>query len=109
MLSLLIDGLATVWKDNFLRACEAIGGYLSPRYSTFINQLKEFFQNIDEKVDALQRLTNIMQKNNLIEAHNVDFLLLLQKAEIDPVTSQDIVVDYYCKFLNKDILAKLWK
>ena len=109
MLSLLTDGPAATWKDNFLRACEVAGEYLFPRYSVFISRLKESFWNIDEKVDALQRLTNIMQKNNSIEAHNVNFMLLLQKAEIDATASQDIVVDYYCKSLNKDILAKLWE
>ena len=50
-----------------------------------------------------------MQKNNSIEAHNVNFMLLLQKAEIDATASQDIVVDYYCKSLNENILAKLWE
>ena len=57
----------------------------------------------------LQRLTNITQKNNLIEAHNINFMLLPQKAEIDVTASEDIVVDYYCKSLNENILAKLWE
>jgi hypothetical protein len=71
ILSLMMEGTAAIWRDNFLCSTEdETETYAFPNYRNFIQLLEHNFQSTDEKAEALYQLGRITQGSHLIQDHN---------------------------------------
>jgi hypothetical protein len=81
ILSLMTEGMAAIWRDNFLRSSEnELEVYDFPTYRNFILLLENNFQSTDEKAEALYQLSKITQGTHSIQDHNAIFSLLVHQS-----------------------------
>jgi hypothetical protein len=110
ILSLMTEGTAAIWRDNFLRSTEnKLETYDFPTYWNFIQLLENDFQSTDEKAKALYQLGKITQGTHLIQDHNARFSLLVHQSELNDEGSEQILINYYQKSLNYDLLQEVWR
>jgi hypothetical protein len=110
ILSLMTEGVAAVWRDNFLRASEnELEVYDFPTYQAFVRLLNDNFQDTDEKADALYKIGRITQDGHSIQDHNARFSLLVSQSGLDDEDNESILINYYQKSLNYDLLQEVWR
>jgi hypothetical protein len=105
----LLDGNAITWKEQFLNQCNKDQGFQLGTYDNFIENLRNDFKDVDAKADALYRLGEIHQGSNTIKTHNATFNLLISQSGLDTTANEQVLVDYYCRSLKKEILEKCWE
>jgi hypothetical protein len=110
ILSLMTEGTAAIWRDNFLRSTEdETETYAFPNYRNFIQLLENNFQSTDEKAEALYQLGRITQGSHSIQDHNAKFSLLCHQSELTDDGSEQVLINYYQKSLNYDLLQEVWR
>ena len=110
ILSLMTEGVAAVWRDNFLRSAEnELEVYDFPTYRNFVQLLERNFQNTDEKEEALHQLGKITQGSHSIQDHNAKFSLLCHQSDLADENSEQVLINYYKKSLNYDLLQEVWR
>jgi hypothetical protein len=110
ILVLMKEKTAAVWRDTFLgKAQTATGTYIFPTYACFLQILKDNFKDVDSSANALYQLKSVQQGGNSIEAHNAKFHLLVIESNLDINDNQTVLVDYYQRSLDKNILKDVWK
>jgi hypothetical protein len=110
ILSLMTEGTAAIWRDNFLRASEnELEVYDFPTYRNFILLLENNFQDTDEKAEALHQIGTITQGLRSIQDHNARFSLLVHQSGLTDAENEQILVNYYQRSLNYDLLQDVWR
>jgi hypothetical protein len=98
ILSLMTEGTAAIWRDNFLRSSEnELETYDFPTYRNFILLLKDNFQSTNEKAEALYQLGRITQGTHSIQDHNAKFSLLVHQSELTNEGNEQILINYCTK------------
>jgi hypothetical protein len=109
VLSHMDQGTAGTWRRNFLKThTTTFGTFDFPTFNAFLQLLETNFKNTDAAAYALRRLNTIQQGNTSIEAHNAQFALLVAQTELNVVNNNTVLVSYYKKSLNPDILTAIW-
>jgi hypothetical protein len=110
ILSLMTEGTAAIWRDNFLHASEnELEVYDFPTYRNFILLLESNFQDTDEKAEALHQIGTIKQGICSLQDHNARFSLLVHQSGLTDVENEQILVNYYQKSLNYNLLQDVWR
>jgi hypothetical protein len=110
ILSLMTEGTAAIWRDNFLRPSEnELEVYDFPTNRNFVLLLKNNFQDTDEKAEALHQISRITQGTHSIQDHNARFSLLVHQSGLTDQENEQILINYYQKSLNYDLLQEVWK
>jgi len=101
---------AQAWKQQFIQSrTDARGKIYLGTYEEFLELLRKDFKDIDAKADALNDLGRIQQGSTTIEDHNSKFKLLIAKSGLSAALNGQVLVDYYCRSLEDDILEKCWQ
>jgi hypothetical protein len=109
VLSHIDQGTAGTWRRNFLKThTTAFGTFDFPTFNQFVKLLEANFKNTDEPAHALRKLNVIQQGTTTIEAHNAQFSLLVAQTELNVVNNNTILVSYYKKSINTEILTAIW-
>jgi hypothetical protein len=105
-----MEGTVAIWRDNFLCSTEnELETYDFPTYRVFIQLLENNFQSTDEKAEALYQLGRITQETHSIQDHNARFSLLVHQSELTDEGSEQVLINYYQKSLNYDLLQEVWR
>ena len=91
-------GDAKRWKEQYLKsrkdAVDATHPFcLAPnnRYEDFEDELRKSFKDPYRKENALLVLQKICQGKRTIDQHNIDFKLLVDKAQLDPLMNAEVL------------------
>jgi hypothetical protein len=110
ILSLMTEGTVAIWRDNFLRSSEnefEVYDFLT--YRNFILLLENNFQSTDEKAEAHHQLSTITQGTHSIQDHNARFSLLVHQSGLTDKENEQILLNYYQRSLNYDLLQEVWR
>ena len=100
-LSLMKDGVARTWKEQYLRSREG-EQYLAEQnlWDNFANRLKTSFTDPGNRTNAMRSLKNICQGNGSIDELNTRFRLLISKAGLDITQNAALLVQMYEDAIN---------
>jgi hypothetical protein len=84
------------------------GEYTFPSITALYQGLENDFKSINDKEDALEKLTKVKQEHRSIADHNAHFMLLISRSELDPDENNTVLIKYYQKSLNPDLLTAVW-
>jgi hypothetical protein len=109
VLSLINGGTALLWKEQLLRKMiNDQGEYVFPNITALYQGLENDFKSIDDKEDALEKLTKAKQGTRSIADHNAYFMLLISRSELDSDENNTVLIKYYQKSLDPDLLTAIW-
>ncbi len=106
-LSLMKEGVACTWKEQYLRSCEN-QQYLTDHdlWTSFTNALKTSFADPSNKTTAMRQLKSIRQQNGSVDELNTRFRLLILKAGLDMVQNAALLVQMYEDALSPRLMER---
>src|SRR6266540_689708 len=107
-LSLMKEGVARTWKEQYLRSRKH-EQYLADHnlWTSFATALKTSFANPSNKVTAMRQLKQIRQQNGSVDELNTRFRLLISKAGLDIVQNAALLVQMYEDALSPRLFQTL--
>jgi hypothetical protein len=109
VLSLINGGTALLWKEQLLRRLvNDQGDYTFPNINALYQGLEADFKDVDDKEKALEALTTTRQGRREIADHNAHFMLLISRSGLDPDENNTVLVKYYQKSLDPELLTAVW-
>jgi hypothetical protein len=84
------------------------GEYTFPGITALYQGLENDFKSTNDKEDALEKLATTKQGNRNLADHNAYFMLLISRSELDPDENNTILIKYYQRSLDSDILTAVW-
>jgi hypothetical protein len=109
VLSLINGGTALLWKEQLLRKMiNDQGEYVFPNITALYQGLENDFKSTDDKEDALEKLAITKQGNRNLADHNAYFMLLISRSGLDPDENNTVLIKYYQRSLDPDILTAIW-
>ncbi len=95
-LSLMKDGVARTWKEQYLRSHEN-EQHLADRnlWTSFTNALKTSFANPGNQINAMHSLKTIQQGNSSVDELNTRFQLLISKAGLSMIQNAALLIQMY--------------
>src|SRR6266508_808336 len=107
-LSLMKEGVARTWKEQYLRSREH-EQYLADNdlWASFANALKTSFADPGNKTTAMRQLKQIRQQNGSVDELNTRFRLLISKAGLDMVQNAALLVQMYEDALSPRLFQTL--
>src|SRR6266545_3203854 len=95
-LSLIKEGVARTWKEQYLRSREN-EQYLADHnlWTSFATALKTSFADPSNKTTAMRQLKQIRQQNGSVNELNTRFRLLISKAGLDMIQNAALLVQMY--------------
>src|SRR6266511_3143311 len=107
-LSLMKEGVARTWKEQYLRSHEH-EQYLADnnQWASFVNALKTSFADPGNKTTAMRQLKQIRQQNGSVDELNTRFRLLISKAGLDMVQNATLLVQMYEDALSPRLFQTL--
>ncbi len=107
-LSLIKEGVARTWKEQYLRSHEH-QQYLADndQWASFANALKTSFADPGNKTTTMQQLKSIRQQNGSVDELNTRFRLLISKAGLDMVQNAVLLIQIYEDALSPRLFQTL--
>src|SRR6266511_1838597 len=107
-LSLMKEGVARTWKEQYLRSREN-EQYLADHnlWTSFATALKTSFADPGNKTTAMRQLKQIRQQNGSVDELNTRFRLLISKAGLDMVQNAALLVQMYEDALSPRLFQTL--
>src|SRR6266540_1423257 len=107
-LSLMKEGVARTWKEQYLRSREH-ELYLADNntWASFATALKTSFADPGNKTTAMCQLKQIQQQNGSVDELNTHFRLLISKAGLDMVQNAALLVQMYEDALSPRLFQTL--
>jgi hypothetical protein len=84
------------------------GEYVFPTITALYQGLENDFKSTDDKEDALEKLATTKQGHRTLADHNAYFMLLISRSELDPDENNTVLIKYYQRSLDPDILTAVW-
>jgi hypothetical protein len=98
-----------LWKEQLLqRMVNNQGEYVFPTITALYQGLENDFKSTDDKEEALEKLATTKQGHRNLADHNAYFMLLISRSELDPDENNTVLIKYYQRSLDPDILTAVW-
>ena len=107
-LSLMKNGMAKAWKDQYLTSQQG-KPFLAEGddWRNFKKALTDSFANPGKATDAIKQLQTIRQGKNSIDKLNTKFWLLVQKAGLDITNNTALLIQMYEKAINPGLFCTM--